>query len=198
MFIIPFCTKLMLHKKKSLAFITLFLLLFPACTAPVKTTVITVALTDGTHTGGGLIAVDSDWLILSDPEKNWEESPLTLIDYGLIDSVRILGGKYDRGGAVLGGLIGAVGGIFASGALDSASPRQERSRFVLGFGIGLVSGAALGYFVGSHFADSDIILAHPDDTDYAFLRQYALYPDTIPHSLELAIDSIEESEESEY
>ncbi len=188
-------TKPTVRKKKSLALIVLFLFLFPSCSAPVKTTTIGVALTDGRYTGGGLIALDSVWLVLDDPDKALEESPLTLIDYGMIDTIRIIGTNYSRGGAVLGGLVGAIGGIFASGALDSSAPDKERSRFVLGFGIGLVAGAGLGYFVGSNFADTDIILAHPHDTDYDFLRQYALYPDTIPHALELTIDSMEESEE---
>jgi hypothetical protein len=53
----------------------------------------------------------------------------------------------------------------------------------------------LGYFLGGMFTDSDIILAHPNDRDYTFLRQYAFYPDTIPPALELAIDSIEVEDE---
>ncbi len=192
-------SKKILSKKKSLAFFTLILLLFPACSVQIKTTPIAVALTDGNHVSGGLIAVDSDLLVLSENSENsvsaTDEFPLTLIDFGLVDSVRILGGTYDRGGAVLGGLVGAVTGIFASGALDSASPNQERTRFALGLGIGLVAGAGLGYILGGMFTDSDIVLAHPNDRDYTFLRQYALYPDTIPPALELAIDSIEAEDE---
>ncbi len=183
--------KKILRKKKSLAFLTLVLLLFPACSVQIKTTPVAVALTDGNHVNGGLIAVDSEWLILSETGATLDEYPLTLIDYGLIDSVRVVGQRYDRGGAVLGGLIGAVGGIFASGALDSASPNQERTRFALGLGIGLVAGAGIGYLVGGMFADSDIVLAHPTDSDYNFLRQYALYPDSLPPRMEEVIDSIE-------
>jgi hypothetical protein len=191
-----------LREKKSLAFITLFLLILPACTVQLRTTPVVVALTDGNHINGALIAVDSDVLVLSEDVSSSmqvssaDEFPLTLIDFGLVDSVRILGGKYDRGGAALGGLIGAVTGIFVSGALDSTAPNRERSRFALGFGVGLVAGAGLGYFLGGMFTDSDIILAHPDDRDYTLLRQYAYYPDTIPPALELAIDSIEVEDEN--
>ena len=126
-------------RSNPLACFTLILLLFPACSVQVRTTPIAVALTDGNHVNGGLIAVDSDLLVLSESEdvSASDEFPLTLIDFGLIDSVRILGGKYDRGGAVLGGLVGAVTGIFASGALDSASPDKERSRFAIGLGVGV-------------------------------------------------------------
>jgi hypothetical protein len=200
---IPFLLHPFGTRSKCLAQIALFLLLFPACSVQVKTTPIAVALTDGNHVTGGLIAVDSDLLVLSEDVSSAsqvssaDEFPLTLIDFGLVDSVRILGGKYDRGGAVLGGLVGAVTGIFASGALDSASPNQERSRFAIGLGVGLVVGAGLGYVLGGMFTDSDIILAHPNDRDYTFLRQYAFYPDTIPPALELAIDSIEVNDESE-
>jgi hypothetical protein len=188
-----FLTKLFLTK---LFFFALFLFLLPSCgPVPLKTTTIGVALTDGTHTGGGLIAVDSDWLILNDPTKPLEDSTLTLIDYGMIDTITIIGEKHDRGGAVLGGLVGAIGGVFVSGALDSASPGQERSRFALGAGIGLVVGTGLGYFLGGKFADDDIILAHPDDTDYDLLNQYALYPDGLPSFVQVAVQKIEAEEE---
>ncbi len=172
--------------------LSLVLILCSACTTQVRTTSIGVALTDGTHTGGGLIAVDSDWLVLGEYNTSPLESPLTLIDYTLIDTIKIIGAKYDRAGAVLGGLVGAITGIFASGALDSASPSQERTRFALGLGIGLVSGAGLGYLIGSHFADNDSVIAHPVDTDFISLKPYAVFPDTIPRWLELEIDSIEE------
>ena len=190
-FTIPFLVHPFGNRWKSLACFTLILLLLPACSVQVKTTTVAVALTDGNHVSGGLIAVDSDLLVLSENVSSQDIFPLTLIDFGLVDSVRILGGKYDRGGAVLGGLVGALTGVFASGALDSASPDKERSEFAIGLGVGLVAGAGLGYILGGMFTDSDIILAHPNESDFTFLRQYALYPDTIPPPLELAIDSIE-------
>jgi hypothetical protein len=148
-------------------------------------------LTDGTHTAGGLIALDTDFIVLNDPNRPFEDASFTLIDYSLVDTITIIGDKYDRGGAVLGGLVGAIGGIFLSGALDSAAPNQERSRFVIGFGAGLVIGAGLGYFLGGRIADDDIVLAHPSDTDYNFLNQYAFYPDGMPRFLEKKVHKIE-------
>ncbi len=169
----------------------LVLLLFPSCGNPEIAATLDIALTDGTHTGGLLIAVDDNWLVLDETGEASPESPVTLLDYALVDTVTITGTKYDRAGAVLGGLLGAVGGIFVGGGLDSASPQTERSRTILGFGAGLVVGAAAGYFIGHAYSDTDIVLPHPTDDDYVFLRKYALYPDSLPHDLKFSLDSVD-------
>jgi hypothetical protein len=178
------------NTKYFIAFV-LALLLFPSCADQEKSTTLDIALTDGTHTGGLLIAVDDNWLVLDETSEASPESPVTLLDYALVDTVTITGAKYSRAGAVLGGLLGAVSGIFVAGGLDSASPQSERSRTIIGFGAGLVVGAAAGYFIGHAYSDTDIVLPHPTDDDYVFLRKFALYPDSLPHDLKFALDSVD-------
>ena len=163
------------------------LFLFPACNSE-KGSNVDIALTDGTHVAGQLVAVDTDWLVL-DQRAGSHELPLTLLDYSLVDTVRISGQKYAPAGALLGGLVGALGGALVASGFDSTKAATEHTRVWLGVGAGLLAGAAAGYIVGGMIEDSDIVFPQPSPEDYSDIRVYARYPDTLPSALRAAIDS---------
>ncbi|GEM_PF-2577074 len=148
-----------------------------------------IALTDGTHAGGWLVAVTDDWLVL-DHGRNARKYPLLLLDYSLIDTIVVQGQSLGASGAFWGGLIGALGGALAASGFDSSMASKEHTRTYIGLGAGAVAGAAVGYLIGRGVGDTDIVLAQPDAADFAFLQQYALYPDTLPHDLERMLDSV--------
>jgi hypothetical protein len=140
-----------------------------------------------------LLAIDYNWLVL-DASDGAEDAPLTLLDYGLIDTITIVGNHYEKGGAVLGGIAGTVTGILLASDFDSTRLATERTRSLLGLGAGLVAGAAVGYLVGDIFSDSDTVFPHPDDSDYSFLRERAVYPDSLPPELKFTLDSVDRAD----
>ena len=176
--------------------IAILLVILPGCSSSNKETNIDAALTDGTHVSGLLLAVEDDWLVLDLSPKE-KESQIALLDYGMIDTLRIIGEAKAENkfyGAVIGGGLGVAGGIFAANAFsfDSAKVAQTSAgKTVIGIVAGLVVGGAIGYFVGGAFHDSDIVVPQPEPDDYAIIRQYAIYSDSIPPELQAAIDSNE-------
>ena len=176
--------------------IALLLIIFPGCANSNKETNIDAALTDGTHVAGLLLAVEDDWLVLDLSPKE-KDAQIALLDYGMIDTLRIIGQARIENhfyGAVIGGGLGIAGGIFAANrfSFDSAKVASTSTKnTVIGIIAGLAIGGALGYFVGGAFHDSDIVVAQPNPEDYAIIRQYAIYSDSIPPELQAAIDSNE-------
>ncbi len=160
------------------------------CSGGRHTANLDIALTDGTHVQGRLVAVDTDWIVL-DQIPGETDLPLMLLDYGLIDTVTIPGRDLQVPGATLGGLVGAVSGLFISSGwtFDSTTIAKHPTRSILGFTAGLLAGAAAGYLVGSAYTDSTLIFSQPDSMDYVYLRTRARYPDTIPHWLRQEIDT---------
>jgi hypothetical protein len=174
--------------------IAVLLVILPGCSASDRQTNIDAALTDGTHVGGLLLAVQDDWLVLDlSPEE--KEAQIALLDYGMIDTLRIIGEARNEDrmyGAAIGGGLGIAAGIFAANgfSFDSAKVASTSAgRTVIGVLAGLVVGGAIGYFIGGATHDSDIIVAQPEPDDYAIIRQYSVYPDTLPLELQIAIDS---------
>ena len=174
--------------------IAVLLVILPGCSTSDKPTNVDAALTDGTHVAGLLLAVQDDWLVL-DLSPQEKESQIALLDYGMIDTLRIIGEARAEDriyGAAIGGGVGIAAGIFAANgfSFDSAKVAQTSAgRTVVGILVGLVVGGAIGYFIGGSSHDSDIVVPQPEPDDYAIIRQYSVYPDTLPLALQIAIDS---------
>jgi len=182
------------YKMKFRSAIAILLIVLPGCSGSNKVTNIDAALTDGTHVQGLLMAVQEDWLVL-DLSPQEKESEIALLDYGLIDTLRIIGEARAENrfyGAAIGGGLGIAGGIFAVNgfSFDSAKvAKTTAGQTVIGILAGLAVGGVVGYLVGGAFHDSDIVVAQPEPEDYGIIRQYAVYPDTLPLELQVAIDS---------
>lgn len=172
-------------------FLLVLLLILPSCAQESKTTMLDVALTDGTHESGILLAVDYNWLVL-DQGEHTDVSPIGLIDYGLVDTVTVKGNDYSQAAGGLGSVIGAIAGVItANKVAPSANPT---TRGIIGGAVGFIAGGALGYFIAQNFGDSDIVLPHPTDSDYVWLRQRAVFPDSLPPDLKMTLDSVDEAD----
>src|SRR5579883_186403 len=172
----------------------LFLLLFlPSCESQ-KASDVDITLTDGTNVGGRLVTVDTDWLVL-DHVETLDKAQLMLLDYSLVDTLRVFGrstAQSQGAGAVVGALVGIAAGIFVvgGGSFDSAKlASRGGTRITLGAVAGGLAGGVLGFWGGTLLKDTDMVFPQSTPEDYNFISQFARYPDSIPPNIRTAIDS---------
>jgi hypothetical protein len=166
---------------------------FTACGQPVRN--VHVALQDGTHVAGLLLAVEEDWVVI-DRNATIPEPDIMLIDKAVVDTLVIPGVMSDIGRAefaIIGAGVGAIGGYWAGEGYvpDSGRPADpKRATFAaVGAIAGVALGAGLGLVLSDVFKPGDIVFIRPEESDYDSIRTYAKYPTGLPADLREALDS---------